>query len=440
MLFRSDIIRATISVKLEVQLVIPSDSKSGDYIEKSELVKLLDLLTNKFADPSGNITVSDIDINNLTINDIIALQTSNVLAATIATKLVESNKLNMPYQYYNDINFETTGYQNSLWGAKDEDGKNELSKLLDSLATLAGDKKIGGIVVDLDSITESFMENAVKSVVMKTTINEKILDLGLSIPNGAYNGSTYQLIELGTVKKYLSDTEMVNIVISVNELGLNLSSPSFATIALSGKNIANVTASLIVCKQISNNIISNPKIVIPSSCMDTTNDMIEQAELVLLLTALQSNNLATDADFASITLDDITDANSIAKSVVMRATITKNITIEGDAAYADSTDVVIYHKADSTFDCVVLTEEEIKDFITAAKEVCGGSSGLSIIVDSELLTRIATDTTLKGTVLTSSVMTNIIGILLYNTIHSGTDINAINLQTGEIEKIYVSSI
>jgi len=115
----------------------------------------------------------------------------------------------------------------------------------------------------------------------------------------------------------------------------------------------------------------------------------------------------------------------------MRATITKNITVDENPAYASEGDVDIIDGH------AVLTSEELTDFVNAAMAICGDDSGLSIVIDDALLNSVMTTDDLKAKVLLSSVMTNIIGSLLFNQTGYGKTISAINLGTALVESIKV---
>ena len=318
---------------------------------------------------ASNIDVDSLNIANITLNNeaVETMLNSSVLYFTVSKQIINTlNEADMPLDAFDE--------QLEAIEEKKIVSKSEILNLFNALegiyekpqGIMIGDIQFDNLVINqakLNLIYNSYI--AYKKV---TDALENALDN--DIPEAAYNDMEN--------KYYILENE-INILLNIagngDDIvigGDNATDLSITTIYKS--QFSNLANSYIIRYKISKKLIENENVAIPSIIKVNSNDevfnsltdkdlFIEKTEFLNFLNAFSAAYGDADGNIEltnaiSVTMPDQQAFNEIVKSVILRATITKNIKFEYDGVqrdlYIEDQDLDLLYT-----DMAVISEEEL---------------------------------------------------------------------------------
>lgn len=318
---------------------------------------------------ASNIDVDSLNIANITLNNeaVETMLNSSVLYFTVSKQIINTlNEADMPLDAFDE--------QLEAIEEKKIVSKSEILNLFNALegiyekpqGIMIGDIQFDNLVINqakLNLIYNSYI--AYKKV---TDALENALDN--DIPEAAYNDMEN--------KYYILENE-INILLNIAGNGGdiviggdNATDLSITTIYKS--QFSNLANSYIIRYKISKKLIENENVAIPSIIKVNSNDevfnsltdkdlFIEKTEFLNFLNAFSAAYGDADGNIEltnaiSVTMPDQQAFNEIVKSVILRATITKNIKFEYDGVqrdiYIEDQDLDLLYT-----DMAVISEEEL---------------------------------------------------------------------------------
>lgn len=318
---------------------------------------------------ASNVDVDSLNIASITLNNeaVETMLNSSVLYFTVSKQIINTlNEADMPLDAFDE--------QLEAIEEKKIVSKSEILNLFNALegiyekpqGIMIGDIQFDNLVINqakLNLIYNSYI--AYKKV---TDALENALDN--DIPEAAYNDMEN--------KYYILENE-INILLNIagngDDIvigGDNATDLSITTIYKS--QFSNLANSYIIRYKISKKLIENENVAIPSIIKVNSNDevfnsltdedvFIEKTEFLNFLNAFSAAYGDADGNIEltnaiSVTMPDQQAFNEIVKSIILRATITKNIKFEYDGVqrdmYIEDQDLDLLYT-----DMAVISEEEL---------------------------------------------------------------------------------
>lgn len=382
---KSKILHATISKYLVEELnkdktIVFSDSYTGPeqiYIKPIELQALVS--TACAINNSDNIGVNiEINTSSQISKDIIKENVANsLIVRALISDTISDNIENEIENIYD--NYEITNGKFVILSS-------ELSSLIDVLALKRDSIKIDANV-DINNYTierndiETLRNSIIVSYKLTKEIEEKNICGADKLPSSAYDEND----------NYISKNELYalfDILSENNELLIsNLNNGNYTSIDES--KIEAFKASNIVRYKISNSLPND--IIIPDDSFETdsnTKKLIinnDYKDLLDALVALKLND-STSINVNNITNDfDAVKAETVAKSIIVRATITDKLEITSNEIklYYKMDDINSSHMANGT-QIQILTELETKNILIGITKM-GIESGVSIDINLDTI-------------------------------------------------------
>ena len=382
---KSKILHATISKYLVEELnkdktIVFSDSYTGPeqiYIKPIELQALVS--TACAINNSDNIGVNiEINTSSQISKDIIKENIANsLIVRALISDTISDNIENEIENIYD--NYEITNGKFVILSS-------ELSSLIDVLALRSDSIKIDANV-DINNYTierndiETLRNSIIVSYKLTKEIEKKNICDADKLPSSAYDEND----------NYISKNELYalfDILSENNELLIsNLNNGNFTSIDES--KIEAFKASNIVRYKISNSLPND--IIIPDDSFETdsnTKKLIinnDYKDLLDALVALKLND-STSINVNNITNDfDAVKAETVAKSIIVRATITDKLEITSNEIklYYKMDDINSSHMANGT-QIQILTELETKNILIGITKM-GIESGVSIDINLDTI-------------------------------------------------------
>ena len=374
---KSRILRSSIYNKiiteLDEELVVPNvvldgmyeTSDDNGYISEVEMIDLLTQL-DKYGEEigvkneEGHLDVGNMSINvsNLKVAVLLdMISNSTILHATAISKMPEVSGIMIPKSYNAEATKDNIveNYDSLTWVQT-----NELIKLLTALEKLNIEKVSSAESLDIDdtinSLTSETINYCYDSVIMKLTLADKVCAIdSLVIPTDAYETTSYEITDIKSVSA-IEQTEFNALVGGIKAAEVDVSSGA-GNITLNENSTTLIPLSLILNATLSKNINENSSIVVPSH-VNNTNGTIDQEELTLFLQAVYNgfgiSNLSGITSGA-IESGNIKDRNSVLNSIIMRATLSKNI--------MDNTNIITPSSVVDTYG--IISKSELDAFLDA---------------------------------------------------------------------------
>lgn len=394
-LLKSNILLATMSAKMtgmnDIIIlnddVIPFEDIIGTYqnvIKLDEIKRLLNSMFMLVGDTIGINSIND-NLNNITLkkDDINkGLLNSNILVSTIATKITGMSDIKILSDDIiatNDIKGES----------KKLVSKDEISKLLAALFALMNTNEIGvnsinSSVSDI-GISSSSIETILNSSIISTTISTKLIgNDGLIIPttidyvkdNNNYKLATAELRNLFNSLLTLFNVDEGNSL-KINELDFN-------EITLNSGKVESIVNSKILLATISKRFIGIDSITIPAIVKEDVINISDETKLKQISSTEFESFLnalfATTGDVKvnefgvdSITLPtDTTKASTMAKSLIVSATLSNNITNAKDTIICIPDELrVQYSYGEKKTDETYIKQTELANLLVALTKGIG---------------------------------------------------------------------
>ncbi len=342
---------------LDVENWLSNDNNNGEIIKM-----ILGIRTS-------NIDVDSLNIANITLNNeaVETMLNSSVLYFTISKQIINTlNEADMPLDAFDE--------QLEAIEEKKIVSKSEILNLFNALegiyekpqGIMIGDIQFDNLVINqakLNLIYNSYI--AYKKV---TDALENALDN--DIPEAAYNDMEN--------KYYILENE-INILLNIAGNGGDIviggdNETDLSITTIYKSQFSNLANSYIIRYKISKKLIENENVAIPSIIKVNSNDevfnsltdkdlFIEKTEFLNFLNAFSAAYGDADGNIEltnaiSVTMPDQQAFNEIVKSVILRATITKNIKFEYDGVqrdlYIEDQDLDLLYT-----DMAVISEEEL---------------------------------------------------------------------------------
>lgn len=318
---------------------------------------------------ASNIDVDSLNIANITLNNeaVETMLNSSVLYFTVSKQIINTlNEADMPLDAFDE--------QLEAIEEKKIVSKSEILNLFNALegiyekpqGIMIGDIQFDNLVINqakLNLIYNSYI--AYKKV---TDALENALDN--DIPEAAYNDMEN--------KYYILENE-INILLNIAGNGGDIviggdNETDLSITTIYKSQFSNLANSYIIRYKISKKLIENENVAIPSIIKVNSNDevfnsltdkdlFIEKTEFLNFLNAFSAAYGDADGNIEltnaiSVTMPDQQAFNEIVKSVILRATITKNIKFEYDGVqrdlYIEDQDLDLLYT-----DMAVISEEEL---------------------------------------------------------------------------------
>lgn len=318
---------------------------------------------------ASNIDVDSLNIANITLNNeaVETMLNSSVLYFTVSKQITNTlNEADMPLDAFDE--------QLEAIEEKKIVSKSEILNLFNALegiyekpqGIMIGDIQFDNLVINqakLNLIYNSYI--AYKKV---TDALENALDN--DIPEAAYNDMEN--------KYYILENE-INILLNIAGNGGDIviggdNETDLSITTIYKSQFSNLANSYIIRYKISKKLIENENVAIPSIIKVNSNDevfnsltdkdlFIEKTEFLNFLNAFSAAYGDADGNIEltnaiSVTMPDQQAFNEIVKSVILRATITKNIKFEYDGVqrdlYIEDQDLDLLYT-----DMAVISEEEL---------------------------------------------------------------------------------
>ena len=412
----SHVLNATITKQLDGQpenLVVPSET----YVDNTEAVKELkpaqmnSLLSGINELLPSNSSVNNIDVNNLKLSEVQAAKThissSYILRATI-TKHIKSNESIVVPEVSLDEEISEVNKE-ALTG-------NEVDSLITTMISLFGEnRQINDLPVNdltISTLNDS-VDELVGSYVLKATITDNLKDKEndntIVIPSVSYD--EYDILTDGEITSLFNSLDIIfgDAIIS--------SMYSFANINIStiaaDQNIDVLTGSYVIRSTISKELLAVDAVTVPKEVIDNNISdykVLSKTELKSFFKAIDTMGISNISNIDANSLNvDANDTEKLVASDVMRATITKNISINGEAAYALKSDVKVTKDVAGN-NILVLNEAELTNMI-ASLNILANDGSLSATLDINSLVT-ALENGKLGTLLSSNAIRIIVSDLL----------------------------
>ncbi len=318
---------------------------------------------------ASNIDVDSLNIANITLNNeaVETMLNSSVLYFTVSKQIINTlNEADMPLDAFDE--------QLEAIEEKKIVSKSEILNLFNALEGIY-EKPQGIMIVDIQFDNLVINQAKLNLIYNSYIAYKKVTDalenaLDNDIPEAAYNDMEN--------KYYILENE-INILLNIagngDDIvigGDNATDLSITTIYKS--QFSNLANSYIIRYKISKKLIENENVAIPSIIKVNSNDevfnsltdkdlFIEKTEFLNFLNAFSAAYGDADGNIEltnaiSVTMPDQQAFNEIVKSVILRATITKNIKFEYDGVqrdlYIEDQDLDLLYT-----DMAVISEEEL---------------------------------------------------------------------------------
>ena len=347
----SVIIRATLTnyiTNSEFDLQIPESAYdetilSSNVISEDDIVDLLNAFKALKDSSNEDITYYDLlDVNNLTISTIQKAEELNgnpisnsLILRGILTQQLSDNDINIPT--------EAKEYVDAISVSETHNLLLSLTKLLDGNDSLAN--------ININSLTLKDLKDAKQyikeSIIIKASLTDSLMKAqdSLVIPSFALDSSiTSTSVITNTEIDYL----ISSLVTMLDENTTINNSSNVIQIELSKlyEGMEDLSSSAILRATITKELLNyDDMIVINKSSVDSSiNDYItiKKQSFVELIDALLALNITKLSDFSidSVVLNS-EKANEIAKSEIVRATLTKNLNINDISLYALENEIEI---------------------------------------------------------------------------------------------------
>ena len=386
----SHVLNATITKQLDGQpenLVVPSET----YVDNTEAVKELkpaqmnSLLSGINELLPGNSSVNNIDINNLKLSEVQAAKThissSYILRATI-TKHIKSNESIVVPEVSLDEEISEVNKE-ALTG-------NEVDSLITTMISLFGEnRQINDLPVNdltISTLNDS-VDELVGSYVLKATITDNLKDKEndntIVIPSVSYD--EYDILTDGEITSLFNSLDIIFGDARISAMS------SFANINIStiaaDQNIDVLTGSYVIRSTISKELLAVDAVTVPKEVIDNNISdykVLSKTELKSFFKAIDTMGISNISNIDANSLNvDANDTEKLVASDVMRATITKNISINGEAAYALKSDVRVTKDVAGN-NILVLNEAELTNMI-ASLNILATDGSLSATLDINAL-------------------------------------------------------
>ena len=387
----SHVLNATITKQLDGQpenLVVPSET----YVDNTEAVKELkpaqmnSLLSGINELLPGNSSVNNIDVNNLKLSEVQAAKThissSYILRATI-TKHIKSNESIVVPEVSLDEEISEVNKE-ALTG-------NEVDSLITTMISLFGEnRQINDLPVNdltISTLNDS-VDELVGSYVLKATITDNLKDKEndntIVIPSVSYD--EYDILTDGEITSLFNSLDIIFGDARISAMS------SFANINIStiaaDQNIDVLTGSYVIRSTISKELLAVDAVTVPKEVIDNNISdykVLSKTELKSFFKAIDTMGISNISNIDANSLNvDANDTEKLVASDVMRATITKNISINGEAAYALKSDVKVTKDVAGN-NILVLNEAELTNMI-ASLNILATDGSLSATLDIYALT------------------------------------------------------
>ena len=387
----SHVLNATITKQLDGQpenLVVPSET----YVDNTEAVKELkpaqmnSLLSGINELLPGNSSVNNIDVNNLKLSEVQAAKThissSYILRATI-TKHIKSNESIVVPEVSLDEEISEVNKE-ALTG-------NEVDSLITTMISLFGEnRQINDLPVNdltISTLNDS-VDELVGSYVLKATITDNLKDKEndntIVIPSVSYD--EYDILTDGEITSLFNSLDIIFGDARISAMS------SFANINIStiaaDQNIDVLTGSYVIRSTISKELLAVDAVTVPKEVIDNNISdykVLSKTELKSFFKAIDTMGISNISNIDANSLNvDANDTEKLVASDVMRATITKNISINGEAAYALKSDVKVTKDVAGN-NILVLNEAELTNMI-ASLNILAPNGSLSATLDIYALT------------------------------------------------------
>ena len=387
----SHVLNATITKQLDGQpenLVVPSET----YVDNTEAVKELkpaqmnSLLSGINELLPGNSSVNNIDVNNLKLSEVQAAKThissSYILRATI-TKHIKSNESIVVPEVSLDEEISEVNKE-ALTG-------NEVDSLITTMISLFGEnRQINDLPVNdltISTLNDS-VDELVGSYVLKATITDNLKDKEndntIVIPSVSYD--EYDILTDGEITSLFNSLDIIFGDARISAMS------SFANINIStiaaDQNIDVLTGSYVIRSTISKELLAVDAVTVPKEVIDNNISdykVLSKTELKSFFKAIDTMGIYNISNIDANSLNvDANDTEKLVASDVMRATITKNISINGEAAYALKSDVKVTKDVAGN-NILVLNEAELTNMI-ASLNILATDGSLSATLDIYALT------------------------------------------------------
>lgn len=319
---------------LDVENWLSNDNNNG------EIIKMI------LGIRASNVDVDSLNIASITLNNeaVETMLNSSVLYFTISKQIINTlNEADMPLDAF-DEQLESIEEKKIV-------SKSEILNLFNALEGIY--EKPQGIMIEDIQFDNLVINQAKLNLIYNSYIAyKKVTDalenaLDNDIPKAAYNDMEN--------KYYILENE-INILLNIagngDDIvigGDNATDLSITTIYKS--QFSNLANSYIIRYKISKKLIENENVAIPSIIKVNSNDevfnsltdedvFIEKTEFLNFLNAFSAAYGDADGNIEltnaiSVTMPDQQAFNEIVKSVILRATITKNIKFEYDGVQRD---------------------------------------------------------------------------------------------------------
>ena len=282
--------------------------------------------------------------------------------------------------------------------------QEEISVLLDFMDRHAS-TELGAIDIATMTLDNNDIDLIITSKILYATTSKHIIDNSSLIkPNEC-------IINENSINKIKDENEMeamLNAIITICGGSVSAS----VDLSLTDTKIDALCSSIILSATISDKIVNNDAVIVPISSIDssiTSIKVINKEELSLLLKSVLNGLGVSDVegfDSENITIPDSEKLDILTDSIIMRATITKNIKatnssddeldlyIENNVSYVEKTNNL------NGLDILVLSQNEIINIVNSIKIINGNSSDkfeIEISIEALLLIDEAdVDTALKS--------------------------------------------
>lgn len=355
-----------------------------DVLYSSVIVRFIlsDKLDMVLTDTTLNVNDKVIEASKKADED---LSTLKIYAKDSVKKLI----ISLTYMGVTDFeNIDASTLSTKILGKDSSNNKFDISKLHDSLITW--DLLTTNVSSALDSNTVIINHPKAKS-------EEDVAGVSL-----------YKLSELQSIQDMMIECNVANF-----------SSFEASNIKLNDATITSITNSYILMGTVSKNVKDNNNIILPESSYDDTDDLIVKADLTDLLNAIATFGEYSLSSFNanSITPNAITNIDTVAKSKIMRANITRNIKNADNPIFVSNDPEFAVRDTDLLEnDITVLTEKEIKNLVSAFSILTGGTSFEAEIDFARLVALTSNE---QRTILESNVVLHIVSEIFTNNITYG---------------------
>ena len=382
----SHVLNATITNQLDGQpenLVVPSET----YVDNTEAVKELkpaqmDSLLSGINEllPSDS-SVNNINVNGLKLSEVHAAKTyissSYILRATITKHIKSNDSIVVPEVSLDEEISEVN---------KEALTKEEVDSLISTMISLFGEnRKINDLPVNdltISTLNDS-VDELIGSYVLKATITDNLKDKEndntIVIPSVSYD--EYDILTNNEISSLFGSLDIIFGTTRISAMS-SFANINISTIA-SDQNIDVLTSSYVIRSTISKELLDVDAVTVPKEAID--NDIsdckvLTKSELKSFFKAIDTMGISniSNIDANSLSVDE-NDTGKLVASDVMRATITKNISINDESVYALKSDVTVTKDVDGN-NILVLNETELTNMISSLN-ILAPNGSLSVGLD-----------------------------------------------------------